>query len=96
MLQESSTWADKGMALSSPTDQHSLGSSGAEAEEEGDEHGRPREFATGSSDDDDEGVSISERRKHKNQHRSGNIAGKVTPGVSGMGAGVASMSPERI
>ena len=66
------------MALSSPTDQHSLASSGAEAEEDGDEQGHPREFATGSSDDDDEGVSISERRKHKNQHRSGDIAGIVT------------------
>ena len=65
------------MALSSPADQQSLTSSGADAEEEGDEHSRPREFATGSSDDDDEGVSISERRKHKNQHRSGDIAGTV-------------------
>ena len=65
------------MALSSPTDQHSLISSGGEAEEEGDEQGRPREFVTGSSDDDDEG-SISERRKHKNQRQSGDIAGMVT------------------
>lgn len=84
VFQESSTWAEKGVAFSSPTDQHSLTSSGAEVEEEGDEQGQTREFVTGSSDDDEEFMSISERRKNKNKQQSGDIGGELG-GVGGRG-----------